>query len=231
MRATLIRIEILRPGVRTFWFQPDSKIKFNPGQFIAITVPHTNVDSRGNWREFSISSSPSEPLLGITSSFAAQNSSTFKHALSSLKPGEGVFLGEPMGDFVLPKDVSISMVFVAAGIGSTPYASMIKWLLSRKEKRQIQFIYSASRPEEFIFNEIWRDYPLDFIPIVSRPNSHWQGATGQIDAKIISELAHPIGEKLIFLAGPQSLIESLFHSLLSVGIPRRQLLLDYFPGY
>src|SRR5260370_23357793 len=112
-----------------------------------------------------------------------------------------------MGDFVLPKDASIPLVFVAAGIGSSPYASIIKWLLGRGEQRAIQLIYSAGQPDDFIFSELWRQYPLEYVPVLTRPASNWHGETGRLSVTRVLEIIGPMSNKLIYLAGPQSMIE------------------------
>jgi ferredoxin-NADP reductase len=228
--ATLERIEKLKPRVITFWFKPEARVRFEPGQFAEVRIPHTNVDNRGDMREFSITSLPDEPKVAITANFA-EHGSSFKQALMRLRPGDEVFIAEPMGDFVLPKDATIPLVFVAAGIGSTPYVSMVKWLAVRNERRKIQFIYSVSSPDNFIFLDLFRGYPLELIPIVSRAADGWDGQTGRLSAEKLLKMIDSVGEKLIYLAGPQSFIEPLYNKLLGLGIPRRQLLLDYFPGY
>lgn len=238
MRATLIRSQKILQGVMTFWFRPEQQIRFDAGQFIAITIPHKYVDNRGDMREFSISSSPDEELISVTSSYVEKNGSTYKKALLALQPGDEVFLGEPMGDFVLPIDKSIPLVFIGAGIGVTPYKSIVSWLHSHGERRDIRLIYSASKPEGFLFEQLWHDYPLDYKPIITRHAEGWAGLTGRLTPTKILNIANffpvkgPIFRNvLIYLAGPQSMIEPLFDGLLAAGIPRSQLLLDYFPGY
>ncbi len=230
MRATVTHIEKITPTIYTYWLKPERKVRFDAGQFVEIYVPHSPVDNRGDWREFSLSSSPSEEQLSITTNFF-ENGSSYKKVLKDLQPGVELTVKEPMGDFVLPKDPTIPLVFVAAGLGTMPYVSMVKWLTEKKEQRPIQLIHSVSQTSDFFFNAVWRRYDLDFIPIVTRPNSDWQGLTDRLDASKLLALIGPLDNKLIYLAGPQSLIEPMFNSLLAAGIPRSQLLLDYYPGY
>lgn len=231
MHAVLDHAEKVALGISTFWFRPETHIRYEAGQFVELYLPHAPTDARGERREFSLVSSPHEPLIAFTTNFAFENGSSYKRALQNLKPGEAVTFNEPMGDFVLPKDTAIPLVFVAAGLGCTPYASMVKWLIARSEQRSIQLIYSASRPNDFIFNDLWRSYELNFIPIVTRPTANWHDRTGRLDVDKILELAGPTKDKLLYLAGPQSIIEPLFNDLLAAGLTRAQLLLDYFPGY
>lgn len=230
MRATVTHIEKVTPSIYTYWLRPERRVRFDAGQFIEIYIPHDPVDNRGDWREFSLSSSPIETELSITTNFF-EGGSSYKKALRGLVPGTEVTFKEPMGDFVLPKDQTIPLVFVAAGLGTMPYVSMIKWLKEREEQRPIQLIHSVSRTADFLFNDVWQEYNLEFVPIVTRPDKSWTGVTGRLDASRLLEFIGPIENKLIYLAGPQSLIEPMFNDLLAAGIPRSQLLLDYYPGY
>lgn len=230
MRAKLTHIEKVTTSIYTYWFKPERKVRFDAGQFVEIYIPHTPVDSRGNRREFSLSSSPSDEHLSITTNFIT-NGSSYKKALKALQPGVEITMKEPMGDFVLPKDPTIPLVFVAAGLGILPYVSMIKWLIERREQRPIQLIHSVSKTTDFLFNALWQQYVLDFLPIVTRPDTTWNGLSDRLDAAKILGLIGPVENKLIYLAGPQSLIEPMFNNLLTAGITRSQILLDYYPGY
>jgi ferredoxin-NADP reductase len=217
--------------VSTFWFKPERRVRFEPGQFAEFRVPHADVDNRGDTREFSISSLPGEPLIAITTNFARARGSSYKRALRALTPGDKITMAEPMGDFVLPKDPAIPLVFVAAGIGCVPYATMLRWLQARGEQRTIKLIYSASNPNDFLFPELWPSYELDFVPIVTRPTDDRNGRSGRLNATKLLTIVEPLGNKLVYLAGPQSMIEPLFDDLLALGLTRRRLLLDYFSGY
>jgi ferredoxin-NADP reductase len=230
MRIVFDHADELMPRIKTFWFKPERPVRFEAGQFAEIHIPHEEVDERGDTREFSITSLPGEPLVAFTINFAAHGSS-FKAALQRLRAGDALSMTEPMGDFVLPKDPSIPLVFVAAGIGSTPYVSIIKLLKVRDERRDIQLIYNAGSPDDILFEDVWQNYPLHFMPIVTRPPANWHGQTGRLDATKLLNIITPVSNKLIYLAGPQSMIEPLFKNLLAAGVSRSQLLLDYFPGY
>lgn len=163
--------------------------------------------------------------------FAQKNGSTYKRATYALKAGDEVYIAEPMGDFVLPKDSSIPLVFVAAGVGSSPYASMVTWLKSHNEQRNIQLIYSASRAGDFLYGDLWDSYPIEVTKLVTRPDKAWVGHAGRLTVDRLLDFMQPLKNKLIYLAGPQSLIEPLYNDLLESGLPRSQLLLDYFSGY
>lgn len=231
MRVTLDRIEDTAQNIKTFWFKPERSVRYLAGQFIELTLPHENADKRGIKHWFTLSSSPSEELLGITTKRAATNGSTFKDTLFNLAPGTSVMMSEPMGDFVLPMDMNVPLVFVAGGIGITPMRSMIKWLHDRQEHRTIHLIYAANNLEEIAYRELFNDYGAPTDIILSTAPKNWQGQTGRLDATRLLELAPNVDNKLYFLSGPEPMVEALSKGLQEAGVDRRHIVGDYFPNY
>jgi ferredoxin-NADP reductase len=230
MYAVLDHIEAHGGDIVSFWFRPERPIRFNAGQYIELYLPHEAVDSRGTRRWFTISSSPNEQLISLTTGFPKKPSS-YKQTLRALRVGSEVVLSEPLGDFVLPKDRTVPLVFVAAGTGCTPYASMTKWLIKQHEERDIQLLYAASSPDAFLFTDLWSSYrPLRLTRMVSHASSAWHEHIGSLDSVIILQAIQDAADSMLYLAGPQSLIEPLYDELLK-DVPRQQVLLDYFPGY
>src|SRR4051812_27426879 len=103
MQVTLDHSKDEAANIRTFFFKPESAVQYTAGQYIELTVPHDNPDERGTKHWFTLSSSPTDEFLTITTKFAGDKSSTFKKSLFGLEPGTKLHMSEPMGDFVLPK--------------------------------------------------------------------------------------------------------------------------------
>lgn len=211
----------LSSSITTFWFKPPKKIGHTAGQFIEMYLPHPNPDERGQKHWFTVSSSPTEPLLSITTKFAGETGSSFKRRLFSLKPGQEVEISEPMGDFVLPKDTSIPLVFVAGGIGSTPFRSIVKWLIDTGEERKIQIILSAKAADDFVFDKIFNQYGVEPAHLVGE----------RLTGKEILELSGAHDGKLFYVSGPEPMVEALVSELEASGISKDRLIGDYFPGY
>jgi ferredoxin-NADP reductase len=231
MRVTLEHIEEVAYSIRTFWFRPDQPVDFVAGQFTQVHLPLLKPDVRGTKHWFTISSSPTEELIGLTTKFTAREGSAFKQALQALKPGSELTLADPMGDFVLPKDSSIPLLFVAGGIGVTPYRSMIKWLHDREEKRDIHLLYSVRDARELAFSGLFTKYGLKVTPVVTEPHSSWNGDTGLLSAKQISGHIGSDQRTLIYIAGPEPMVETFAKDLRQLGVPQHRLVTDYFPGY
>jgi ferredoxin-NADP reductase len=80
-----------------YYFTPNEKLVHIAGQYLQVTLPH-NADDRGTNRFFTITSSPTEDYIMITT---RKGRSSFKQQLFGLKPQTKVQAFGPMGAFVL----------------------------------------------------------------------------------------------------------------------------------
>jgi ferredoxin-NADP reductase len=151
--------------------------------------------------------------------------------LWALKPGDEVDLAEAMGDFVLPKLAQTPLIFVAGGIGITPFHSIAEWLASTKEERPINLLHAVRTEEDIIFQDTFEAAGIKETVVVSEPSETWGGVRGRLDAETILGLEKPTDDTLIYLSGPEPMLEALEKDLLNHGIPKRQLVTDFFPGY
>ena len=206
-------------NIKSFYFKPTSHMKHIGGQFIELYIPHRYPDERGIKHWFTLSSSPTEDFWAITTKLNPERSSTFKTALQNVQAGTELKMAAPMGDFVLPKDPAIPLLFVAGGIGCTPYRSMVKYLQDTHEKRDITLLYAANSIEEIAFRDIFETLDRNFIPLVG---------TRLTSAKI-QEYASP--QHYIYLSGPEPMIEMLDNELKEAGVDPDHLRTDFFPNY
>ncbi|HWB39414.1 MAG TPA: FAD-dependent oxidoreductase [Candidatus Saccharimonadales bacterium] len=219
-------------NIRTFFFRPEKPISYTAGQFIELFLPHKNEDERGHKRWFTLSSSPSEELVTITTKYAGDDkSSSFKKTLFGLKPGAELTMSDPMGDFVLPKLVQTPLVFVAGGIGLTPFHSIMEWLAATNESRPIQFVYGVHSEEEIIFQDTFDRANVHATIVVSDPSPAWGGERGNLSAELIMGLAKPTPDTLVYLSGPEAMVETLEKDLYKSGLRKDQFVGDYFPNY
>lgn len=135
----LLKKEQITPDAWIFYFQKpfDSGSTSSPqgaqgrpftykaGQYIKMWMEIDNQDSRGITRYFTLTSSPTEDYLLITTRILA---STFKKKLGALEIGTKVKIRGPWGDFVVHESNTRPLVFLSGGIGITPFRSMIKFV-------------------------------------------------------------------------------------------------------
>lgn len=218
-------------NVRTYHFESDQSLAFTAGQFIELSIPHDNPDSRGIKRWFTISSSPTQDSISITTRALAQDGSTFKKALQNLSPGDSVTASAAMGDFVLPKLLQTEIVFVAMGIGITPFLSMLRWLSDTKESRSIKLIHAVKTEDDLAFQEVFDNTDVHVTAVVSQPSPAWGGVRGHVTAEMILGLENPSDATLVYISGPEQVVESLTAELVKSGLRKDQVVGDYFPGY
>ena len=218
-------------NITTFFFQPEKPAHYTAGQFTELYLPHADPDERGIKRWFTISSSPTEELLSITTKFTSDKGSSFKETLCSLEPGTEVHLEDPMGDFVLPKLIQTPLVFVAGGIGITPFHSMLEWLAATGEQRPIKLLYGVRNEDEIIFQPTFDKASVHATIVVSDPSPAWGGERGHLSAELILGIEKPSEDTLVYVSGPEPMVETLEADLKNAGLNKEQLVLDFFPNY
>ena len=207
-----------------FYFEPMSKFTFTSGQYLEWTLPHKNPDSRGFRRYFTISSSPEEKQVMLTTRVAEKGSS-FKSALMNLKVREELVASSPQGDFVLPKDKTIPLAFIAGGIGVTPFRGMVNHLLAKDEKRDIVLLFSNKEEKEIAFKELFekaKDAGVKTFYINTTKDGH-------IDEEMIREKISDYQKRTFYISGPQLMVEAIGKMLLKMNVAKIKT--DLFPGY
>jgi glycine betaine catabolism B len=237
LRLPLKEAREIGSGIWSFTFPRPDGFTHRLGQYMEWTLPVPNADSRGSRRHFSIASSPTEPDIMIAARFAPPLS-RYKQVMVRLEPGSLVTAGELGGDFVLPRDPSIPLAFIAGGIGITPFRSMMKYLLDSGQRRDIVLLYSNYREEEIVFKGVLCDAEkkvgVKIVHTLTDRNGirdGWQGRTGFIDAEMIRQEVPGLDARLFFVSGSPGMVNTMKRVLRSAGVPRRHVRSDYFPGY
>lgn len=220
-----------------FIFSRPVNCLFSPGQYMEWTLAHKNVDSRGNRRYFTIASSPTEGELAIGVKIGPKRSS-YKNALFNMNNEKIIIASQLAGDFILPKNLKEKLVFIAGGIGITPFRSMIKYLLDKKERRDIVLFYAAKNPKDFAYMEIFnkgiKDLGIRVIYTVTDKTlsrSSWKGHMGRIDAIMIAKEVVDHKERIFYLSGPNAMVKGYENILHELGVSGTKIKKDFFPGY
>jgi ferredoxin-NADP reductase len=231
MKIILDHTEIEAPQISTFYFRPERPVSYKPGQYVELTLPHTNMDNRGDRRPFALSSSPTEEFISITNKFAQKDGSSFKHALSKLQPGAPLTMSKPKGSFILPDDETKQLVFIAGGIGITPFRSMAQWLATQDTSRDVRLFYAVNHENDAMFLPILERAIPHITIMVSNPSTGWTGARGYLDSERILCEVPSVSKSLFYVSGPEGLVDVLRTDLERAGIQKSQLVIDPFTGY
>ncbi|MBL8159706.1 oxidoreductase [Candidatus Saccharibacteria bacterium] len=218
-----------------FLFTPERPLHYKPGQYLEWTVPHKGSDARGVRRYFTIASSPTEPEihLGLKT---AEASSSFKKALTGLKEGQYVRASNLGGDFVLPDDRNEKLVFIAGGIGITPFRSMIKYLVDTGERRDVTLFYLVAKAEDVMYREVFEEarevgMKIYFVLTTDAEAHGWDGLRGRFDEAMLEEYVKDVGLHTFFVSGPGGMVRAYKKMLRGMGVRRGYIRTDYFSGY
>jgi ferredoxin-NADP reductase len=220
-----------------FDFRVEGTPKFKPGQYMEWTLKHEKQDARGMRRYFTIASSPTEKEIKIGVKFYPKPSS-YKKTLESLKPGDLIVASQLAGDFTLPKDTSKKLVFLAGGIGVTPFRSMVKYLLDTGEKRDIAMFYANNSFSDVAYRDMFdlaqKTFGMKMIYTLNETTHVPPDFTyerGLITASMIEEKVPDFKERMFYISGPRSMITSFEKTLKGMGVPHHRIKTDFFPGF
>lgn len=219
-----------------FVFKPSQRLVFEPGQYMEFTLAHPQPDSRGNRRFFTLASSPTEEHLHLGVRFHAKSSS-FKKALYHIDSRSKFVAGQIAGDFTLPQDPRQKLVFIAGGIGITPFRSMLKYLLDTNQQRDIVLIYANRAADEIAYKDILGEaqtklgikafYTLTDTKAIPR---NWPGLVGRIDEHMLQAAVPDYNERTFYLSGSLDMVRAYEHILKNMRVKSDRIKKDLFPG-
>lgn len=220
-----------------FVFTNTQRFIFRPGQYLEWTLAHRSPDLRGNRRYFTIASSPTDQDIRMGIRFYPEPSS-FKNRLLALPIGSEIVASQLAGDFVLPDNKDQKLVFIAGGIGVTPFRSMIGYLLALGEKRSIALLYSNKTAADVAYKDLFdragAELGIKTVYAITDAGNippGWKTRQGMIDAKMISEEVPDYRERTFYISGPHAMVAAFESTLKVMGVPGRQIKTDFFPGF
>jgi ferredoxin-NADP reductase len=229
----LQEIQRISDRVYNFVFAPSNRFAFQAGQYMEWTLPHVGFDARGNRRSFTIASSPTEETVQLGVKFY-NPSSTFKYTLSQMKVGDEIYVSQLAGNFTLNHNKNKKLVFIAGGVGITPFRSMVKYIVDTKQPVDVTLIYLVGFAEELAYEELFMEaaqFGVKYIPIVTTPTKGDTYRHAQLDETLLRELIPDSAERTFYISGPNVMVDAAKHHLKKIGVRRSVIRTDHFSGY
>lgn len=233
-----VKKEQLNADTYSFYFdRTKHEFEFDPGQYMRMILPHDSPDDRGTSRFFTIASSPlQKDFLMHTTKIIK---SSFKQTLNSLQPGQEVQYWGPTGKFVLQEDSPRPLVFIAGGVGITPYHSMLIFAAQKNLTLPLTLFVSFSIPEEIIYYDeltaIAKEHTnIKVIYTLTRPQESklpWSGETGRVSEELIKKYIDTVSECTYYVSGPPPMVDGTDTLLKDMKISEEQIILEKFTGY
>lgn len=233
----LLGREPVAEGTMAFHLEKPQGFQFTPGQSLDFTLldpPET--DTEGNIRTFSIASAPYEEQITIAT---RMRDTAFKRVLKSAPLGLAIKMEGPMGSFTLHKNTAKPAVFLAGGIGITPFRSMVRNAAHEKLPHKIFLFYSNRRPEDAAFlndlQELEKKNPnfrlIATMAEMEKSHLPWKGKTGFINQQMLSEFLADLHGPIYYAAGPPGMVNAMRKMLIEATVDEDDLRTEEFPGY
>ena len=236
MRIRLIERRPETVDVISFIFDLGGQpLDYLPGQHLTYTLDALAFpDQRGNRRHFTLSSAPSEK--GIVMFTTRMRGSGFKETLRHAPIGYEVTCDTPAGRFVLPKAETRRHVFVAGGIGVTPYRSILRHAVNANRGIDAVMLYHSRSQEEIVFRSELELLSgamrtLTLVHVLDEPGPGWAGETGRPEEALVRRwVADPAGS-LFWLSGPPPFVLAYMELLKRMGVRAGAMRTEGFAGY
>ncbi|ORM30157.1 hypothetical protein [Williamsia sp. 1135] len=202
-RRTVLTVDSVRPiGVDTYEVLATPPLRFTPGQWAQISAAtwSPTPDKQGTRRVLSLAGAPSEThtRFGFT---AVGEPSAFKKRLID-GTTTTLYVDEVGGDFRLPRKTSTPTVFIAGGIGVTPFRSMLAELTAKTggDLSHVSMIYAANTDDRLVYADILdaaKSLGAQVITVVG----------GLVSVEEIDSIARPGAH--YYLSGPPAMLAAL----------------------
>ncbi len=238
--ATLIKLlsrHEVAERTTAFRFERPPNWTFKAGQCLDMTLldpPET--DAEGNTRTFSIASGPHEETLMVATRI---RDTAFKRVLNAMPVGSSVKIEGPSGNLTLHNNVKRTAVFVAGGIGITPFRSILFRAAKEKLPHRILLLYSNRRPEDAPFLDelqaMEKENPnyklVACMTGMAKSHQPWQGEVGLIDKDTLLKYVKDAVSPIYYLAGPPEMVKGLHAVINEAGVDDDDIRAEDFFGY
>jgi ferredoxin-NADP reductase len=219
----LVSSEPVAEGTMAFHFERPRIFTFRSGQNVMVTlIDPPESDDKGPSRIFTLASAPHEPRLSVAT---RMRDSAFKRVLKTAAPGLRVKIDGPDGTMTLHGDPARPAVFLAGGIGITPFLSMARDAAFRKLPHRIVLFYSNRRPEDAAFLSELQNLEQ------ANPNFRLVATIGFIQRKLLESHLPDLAAPIYYMAGPPAMTTAMQSMLAECGVAEGDTRFEEFYGY
>lgn len=229
-RVKMTGKEALAEGTMAFHMSKPAGFDHRPGQWVRVILP-----ASGENRVLSLVSAPHEPQLTVATRLS---DSAFKQALQDLPEGAELTVNGPNGNFTLHDDAAAPAVFIAGGIGITPFMSMIRKACHTQSSQKITLFYTNRIPGYAAFldelhslAEANPNFKLVATMTALDNHSDWKGEIDLIDLEMLKRHLPSISDPIYYCVGPVGMVNATKEMLEGAGISKDRMVFEKFIGY
>ena len=203
-------------------------MKFKAGQFCFLRINKNKLHAR---HPFTISSSPEDNFLKFTIKIEGR----FTKTAEKIKVGEPICVDGPYGKFHT-KQNDENLIFIAGGVGITPFRSMLGELVNLGTNKNVRLIYCCRTTEDILFKNFFDSIDkkwFDVKYILSREKSNnWNEnenkILGRLNKEIIKKELLDLKNPIFYFCGPETLKKETMKILDELGVKKRNIYSEDF---
>ncbi len=214
----VIEVNPLKGAVTEVIMRGPKDLDFSPGQFV-----FTKFKQKGFPYEehpFSITDY-TDGVLRIS----AKQSGDYTRKLPNLQSGADAFLLGPFGGFNLEKTNNRKQIWIAGGIGITPFMAIARHLNRVNDEYEIELFHSVTNEDEATFKEELQQ--IDAKKDQFKYKLWITENSGRLSADELKKATN-FKEKDIFICGPLPMVKALSSQLQACGIPKSRIHFELF---
>ena len=211
--GTLVSIEDIARETRRLVVDLDREMAFNPGQYVTVEVPGTDVT-----RTYSMANPPGEPgrielQIRRTPGGLATDGSIF----NTLAAGDTLTLSGPYGRFFLREARTEPAILIGGGTGLAPLKSIVRHVLETGHDHRL-YLYQGARTQVDLydvdfFRGLESDHPDQFTYRPCLSAEEWDGPTGLVTDVVAADF-ETCRNHTAYLCGPPPMVEAALKTLM-----------------
>ncbi len=235
--VSVIAIEEIARNTLALHLERPEGFTFEAGQFAHFEIINPpGTDEKGMHRPLSLASAPFEDTLTVA---VRLRNTAFKQALAQLGEGDKLHMEGPYGNFRFVPRPDQHTVFLAGGIGITPFRSMVRSALHKGYTGEVTLFYANRERRDAAF--------LSELKEASHRHRHFSIVATTTEQETFKERRHeettPLSSELLeryiadmstplyYIAGPPGMVADMRTLLNTIGVPPANIAFEEFAGY
>lgn len=203
---------------------PKDPLNYLPGQYVDV------IGKNGVRRSYSIANAPRQDARLELQIRQVEDGVMSQYWFEELASNDLLRLEGPQGTFALRNTLPTNLVFLATGTGIAPVKAILEQLKADPELlagKKVWVYWGGRHAQDIYWVPELGALPIAFMPVLSRPDSSWEGRTGYVQDVLVHD-GIDLADAVVYACGSEHMIHSAKEKLVTLGLPHKNFYSDAF---